>query len=64
MYNLIEPNWKDEILSDAEKYRIRKNNEIIEDNISIEQITPTIQEPTPLNKRNLETSCQKRRHKD
>lgn len=55
MYNLIEPNWKDEILSDAEKYRIRKNNEIIEDNISIEQITPTIQEPTPLNKRNLET---------
>lgn len=55
MNNLIEPNWKDEILSDTERYRIRKNNEIIQDDISIEQITPTIQEPTPLNKKTLET---------
>ena len=55
MNNIIEPNWKDKILSGVPKYRMRKNNEIIQDDFTLEQITPSIQEPTPLNKLNLET---------
>jgi hypothetical protein len=42
---------KDEILSGEPKYRFRDNNgNIIQDNVSIEQITPVIQEGTPVNK--------------
>jgi hypothetical protein len=54
MSNLIEPNWKDEILAGNEKYRIRKNGDIIQDDIDIEQTTATIQTGTPLTKANLE----------
>lgn len=55
MSNLIEPDWKDEILSGEPTYRKRKNGDIVEDNFTLEQITPVIQTPTPLNKKNLET---------
>lgn len=42
---------KDEILSGDPRYRIRDNNgNILQDNISIEQITHTVQEPTSINK--------------
>ena len=42
---------KDEILNGDPKYRIRdKEGNIIFDNLTIEQITPIIQEGTPLNK--------------
>lgn len=51
---------KDEILTGEPRYRIRDNNgNIIQDNVSIEQITGVIQEPTPVNKallENLQTS--------
>ena len=43
-------NFKDEILNGEPKYRIRdKNGNILFDNCSIEQITETLQQPTPLN---------------
>lgn len=46
---------KDEILENSPKYRLRDGNgNIIHDNISIEQITPIIQEGTPINKELLE----------
>lgn len=46
---MIEVN--DEILSANPKFRIRdSNNNIIMDNLTIEQITPVIQQGTPLNK--------------
>lgn len=49
----IETNWKDEILNGEAKYRKRKNGQIIDDNFTLEQTTPAIQEPTPLNRANL-----------
>ena len=43
-------NFKDEILNGEPKYRIRDNNgNILFDNCTIEQITETLQQPTPLN---------------
>lgn len=43
--------FKDEILADEPKYRIRdENGNIILDNVTLEMITSVIQEPTPLNK--------------
>ena len=42
---------KDEILTGEPRYRVRDNNgNIIQDNVSIEQITPALQEGTPVNK--------------
>lgn len=42
---------KDEILNGEPKYRLKdENGNVIYDNFSIEQITPVIQEGTPLNK--------------
>lgn len=42
---------KDEILNGVPKYRIRdREGNIILDNLTIEQITPVLQEGTPLNK--------------
>lgn len=42
---------KDEVLEGEARYRIRDNNgNIIFDNLTIEQITPTTQEGTPINK--------------
>lgn len=42
---------KDEILNGEPKYRLKdENGNIIYDNLSIEQITPVIQEGTPINK--------------
>lgn len=42
---------KDEILNDEPFYRIRdKNGNILFDNLTIEQITPVVQEGTPINK--------------
>lgn len=42
---------KDEILDGDPKYRIRnKNGDILFDNLTIEQISPVLQQPTPLNK--------------
>lgn len=42
---------KDEILNGEPRYRLKdENGKVIYDNLSIEQITPTIQEGTPINK--------------
>lgn len=42
---------KDEILEGEARYRITDNNgNIIQDNVNIEQITPVLQEGTPINK--------------
>ena len=42
---------KDEILQGEARYRVRDNNgNILQDNVQIEQITPVIQEGTPINK--------------
>ena len=46
---------KDEILTGEPRYRLRDGNgNILQDNISIEQITPATQEGTPINKALLE----------
>lgn len=43
--------FKDEILSGEARYRVRNDSgDIINDNVIIEQITPVIQEGTPVNK--------------
>lgn len=43
--------FKDEVLNGEPKYRLKdENGKVIYDNLSIEQITPVIQEGTPINK--------------
>lgn len=52
---MIEVNWKDEVLEGDARYRIRDNGgTILQDNVQLEQITPTVQEQTELNKVHLE----------
>lgn len=53
---------KDEILSGEPLYRIRdKNGNILLDNVTIEMITPVIQQPTSINKQLFETVAKQNR---